>query len=139
MARRILGRTGGIYGLLDLVDEHQEAIEFELLVIGRHLDELSSAALSWRDLFVLVRRWQMTPGNAFAASMHGQEVPAWSEQVLAIVVDMLNGIAFILKRGKGSRPKRLQRWWEKRKTQKFGREAIPIASFDAWWESAGKK
>lgn len=81
----------------------------------------------------------MTPGNAFAASVHGNEVPAWSEQVLAIIVDMLNGIAFILKRGKGQRPKRLQRWWEKRKQQRFGRDPIPLSQFDAWWESAGKK
>ena len=139
MARRVVDRAGGIFGLLDLVDEHREAIEYELLVIGRRLDELSTAALSWRDLFVLVRRWQMTPGNAFAASVHGAEVPAWSEQVLAVIVDMLNGIAFILKRGKGSRPKRLQRWWEKRKQQKFGREPIPLSQFDAWWESASKK
>lgn len=139
MARRVVDRAGGIFGLLDLVDEHREAIEFELLVIGRRLDELSTASLSWRDLFVLVRRWQMTPGNAFAAAVHGAEVPAWSEQVLAVIVDMLNGIAFILKRGKGSRPKRLQRWWEKRKQQKFGREPIPLSQFDAWWESASKK
>lgn len=139
MARRLVGGRGGIYGLLELLDEHQEAIEYELLVIGRHLDELGTRALTWRDLYVLVRRWQMTPGNAFASSVHGHEVPSWSEQVLAVIVDILNGIAFILKRGKGSRPKRLQRWWEKRKTQKFGRDAIPIAQFDAWWESAGKK
>ncbi|PRB14463.1 hypothetical protein [Microbacterium sp. MYb62] len=139
MARRVVDRAGGIFGLLDLVDEHQEAIEFELLVIGRRLAELSTAALSWRDLFVLVRRWQKTPGNAFAAVMHGGEVPSWSEQVLAVIVDMLNGIAFILRKGKGSRPKRLQRWWEKRKQQKFGREPIPLSKFDAWWESASKK
>lgn len=139
MAEGLEGEAGGIYGLLDLVDEHQEAIEFELLVIGRHLDELGTAALSWRDMYVLVRRWQMTPGNAFAASMHGGEVPSWTEQVLAVVVDLLNGIAFILKRGKGSRPKRLLRWWEKRKQQRFGREPIAMSKFDDWWVSASTK
>lgn len=139
MARRIVGRRGGILGLLNLVDEHQEAIEYELLIIGRHLSELGSPALTWRDLYVLVRRWQMTPGNAFAASVHGGEVPSWTEQVLAVVVDMLNGIAFILKRGKGSRPKRLLRWWEKRKQQKLGREPIALSKFNDWWDSASKK
>lgn len=139
MAEGLDREAGGIFGLLDLVDEHREAIEYELLLIGRHLDELGTPALSWRDLFVLVRRWQKTPGNAFAAAMHGSEVPAWSEQVLAIIVDLLNGIAFILRKGKGSRPKRLTRWWEKRKQQKFGREPIPLSKFDDWWESASKK
>lgn len=139
MARRVRHSAGGIFGLLELVDEHQEAIEFELLIIGRHLNELATPALSWRDLYVLVRRWQRTPGNAFAAAVHGGEVPSWIEQVLALVVDALHGIAFILKRGKGQRPKRLQRWWEKRKQQRFGREPIALSKFDAWWESAGKK
>lgn len=139
MARRIVGRRGGILGLLDLVDEHKEAIEYELLVIGRHLSDLGSPELTWRDLYVLVRRWQMTPGNAFAAAVHGSEVPSWTEQVLAVVVDLLNGIAFILKRGKGQRPKRLPRWWEKRKQQRFGRDPIPLSRFDDWWESASRK
>lgn len=139
MARRVVDPAGGIFGLLELVDEHQEAIEFELLIIGRHLNELATPALSWRDLYVLVRRWQRTPGNAFAAAVHGSEVPSWMEQVLALVVDALQGIAFILKRGKGQRPKRLQRWWEKRKQQRFGREPIALSKFDDWWDSAGKK
>jgi hypothetical protein len=131
--------AGGIFGLLDLVDEHREAIEFELIQIGRDLDQLGTPALSWRDLYVLVRRWQKTPGNAFAESVHGHAVPSWSEQVLALIVDALHGIAFILKRGKGQRPKRLQRWWEKRRVQRFGREPIALSQFDAWWRSAGKK
>lgn len=139
MAEGLAGNAGGIFGLLDLVDEHQEAIEFELLVIGRQLDELGTPALSWRDLYVLVRRWQRTPGNAFAAALHGQEQPSWTEQVLAVIVDLLNGIAFILKRGKGQRPKRLQRWWERKKQQRLGSSPIPISKFDAWWDAAGKK
>lgn len=139
MAERLHCEAGGIAGLLDLVDEHQEAIEYELLLIGRHLDELGTPALSWRDLYVLVRRWQRTPGNAFAAAVHGSEVPSWMEQVLALVVDALQGIAFILKRGKGQRPKRMQRWWEKRKQQRFGREPIALSKFDDWWNAAGKK
>lgn len=140
MARGVGGDAGGILGLLELIDEHQEAVEFELLIIGHHLAELSTAALSWRDLFVLVRRWQKTPGNAVAAALNsGVEVPSWIEQVLALVYDALQGIAFLLKRGKGQRPKRLQRWWEKRKQQRFGSDPIPMSQFDDWWESTGRK
>lgn len=141
MAEGLDGEAGGIAGLLELVDEHQEAIEFELLLIGRHLDELGTPSLSWRDLYVLVRRWQKTPGNAFAASMHGSEVPSWSEQVLALMVDLQQAIAWKLPRPKSSagKPKRFARWWEKRKQQKFGRGPIPLSQFNDWWESASTK
>ena len=88
---------------------------------------------------MLIRRWQKTPGNAFAAAMNGgTEVPSWGEQVLALVYDAMQGIAFILKRGKGQRPKRLARWWEKRKEHKFGSDPIPLSQFDDWWEAAGR-
>lgn len=136
MARGVDGQPGGIFGLLDLIDEHQEALEYELIREGVRLRDLPSESLNWRDLFVLVRRWQKTPGNAFAASVHGAEVPSWTEQVLALVFDALQGIAFILKRGKGQRPKRLTRWWEKRKEQRFGRDPIPLSQFAGWWDSA---
>lgn len=81
----------------------------------------------------------MTPGNAFAAAVHGKEIPSWSEQLLPMIYDALQAVAFILKRGKGQRPKRLQRWWEKQKQQRLGSGAIPMSEFDSWWESAAKK
>lgn len=139
MAVRFPGEAGGIEGLLALIDEHEEAIEYELLAMGRHLDELGTAALSWRDLFVLLRRWQKTPGNAFAASLAGTEVPSWSEQILAVIVDLLQAVNFLLRRGKGQRPKRILRWWEKHKQQRLGRDPIPLSQFDDWWESASRK
>ncbi len=138
MARRVGGQPGGIRGLLELIDQHREALEFELIREGLRLRDLPSEAFDWRDLYVLVRRWQKTPGNAFAASVNdGVEVPSWGEQVLALAYDALQGIAFILKRGKGQRPKRLTRWWEKRREQKFGSDPIPLSQFDDWWDSAG--
>jgi hypothetical protein len=87
---------------------------------------------------VLLRRWQKTPANAVAASLSGAEVPSWSEQVLATLVDQLQAVNFNLRRGKGQRPKRMQRWWEKRKQQRFGRDPIPMSQFDDWWETAGQ-
>ncbi|MGK9222071.1 MULTISPECIES: hypothetical protein [unclassified Microbacterium] len=136
MARGLGDRAGGILGLLDLVDEHQEAIEYELIAAGLRLRDLSTPALTWRDLFVLVRRWQKTPGNALAAGVYGAEVPSWTEQVLATIVDLLQAVAWKLPRPRrsGGKPKRFARWWEKR-TQAFGRDPIPASQFDDWWES----
>lgn len=141
MAEGLHGQAGGIVGLLELIDEHQEAVEFELLLIGRHLDELGTPALSWRDFLVLVRRWQKMPGNALAAAVHGVEVPSWGEQVMATMVDLLQAIAWKLPRPKraAGKPKRFARWWEKRKQQKFGRDPIPMSTFDDWWDTAGKQ
>lgn len=139
MAHRVERDAGGILGLLDLVDEHQEAVEFELIAAGIRWRDIGSEALNWRDLFVLVRRWQKLPGNALGAAVHGHEVPSWNQQVLAVLVDQLQAANFLLRRGKGARPKRFARWWEKRKQQKFGRDPIPISQFDAWWESAGRR
>ncbi|PRB08618.1 hypothetical protein CQ047_12115 [Microbacterium sp. MYb72] len=59
--------------------------------------------------------------------------------MLAVLVDQVQATNFLLRRGKGARPKRLTRWWEKRKQQKFGRDPIPISQFNDWWESAGKR
>lgn len=137
MAEGLPREPGGIFGLLDLVDEHREAIEFELALIGRDLDALGTPGLSWRALYVLVRRWQKLPGNAFAESVHGTPVPSWTEQVLAVIVDQLQAANFRLGRGKGSKPKRFERWWEKVK-KRFGRDPIPMSKFDDWWESAGR-
>ncbi|QTV79488.1 hypothetical protein [Microbacterium sp. NIBRBAC000506063] len=107
-------------------------------MIGRHLDELGTPALSWRDLFVLVRRWQKVPGNAFAESWRGAALPSWSEQVLAVIVDLLQAVSFKLSRGKGSKPRRFERWWERVK-KRFGRDPIPMSQFDDWWEAAGRR
>ena len=137
MAEGFFGCAGGIFSLLDLIEQHQEALEYELIREGLRLRDLPSEAFNWRDLFVLIRRWQKTPGNAFAAALNGgAEVPAWGEQVLALVYDALQAVAFILKHGKGQRPKRLTRWWEKRKEQKFGSAPIPLAQFADWWSGA---
>lgn len=135
MERHLRGCLGGIFGLLDLIDEHREALEYELLMAHYRIADLGSGLLTWRDLFVLVRRWQKIPGNALAASVYGAEVPAWTEQVLATVVDQLQSVNFNLRKGKGQRPKPFERWWNKKKTQKFGSNPVPISQFDAWWDS----
>src|SRR5690242_14164709 len=42
-------------GLLDLLDEHGEAVEYDLIDAGLRLRWLGTEALSWRDLLVRVR------------------------------------------------------------------------------------
>ena len=47
-------RRGGIASLRGVLGEHSEAVEYDLLRLGQHIDDLGTPALSWRDLWVVV-------------------------------------------------------------------------------------
>jgi len=136
VARRVGARPGGIFGLFELVEQHREAIEYELIRAGVRLRDVGSERFTWRDLFVLVRGWQKAPHNAVAEAVHGHPVWSVAEQLAAILVDTL-AFANWQRAGKKSapKPKRLPRPWEQTKAQTLGRDPIPISEFDDWWES----
>lgn len=58
MGRGVRRDAGGIVGLRGVLRDHSEAVEYDLLRLGKHLDDLGTPALSWRDLFVIVTRAQ---------------------------------------------------------------------------------
>lgn len=70
--------------------------------------------------------------------MHGAR---WgvAEQLLAMVADSLAQGNW-QRAGKKSapRPKPIPRPWQKQKTQTLGRDAIPVAEFDGWWDAQAK-
>lgn len=134
-----LGREpGGIRSLCELIDQHSEAIESDLLERGYRLADVG-VRYSWRDLLVMVRRFQAVPTTATSRSIHGER---WSvtDQLLAAVVDLLQVGNWQRQKSKSApRPKPLQRPWEKAKTRSFGSGAIPISQFADWWDSKRKK
>lgn len=67
MAGGVDGHGGGIVGLVRLLNEHGEAIEYELLTIGRHIDNLGTRRLTWRDLKVVALG--SPPGGALHRSI----------------------------------------------------------------------
>lgn len=69
MGCRVWDVSGGIQGLCQLLREHGEAIEFDLITLGLRLDNLGSRALSWRDLGVVVRH--LPVDSALARSLRG--------------------------------------------------------------------
>ncbi|QPE04134.1 hypothetical protein IT882_13130 [Microbacterium schleiferi] len=94
---------------------------------------------SWRDLWVMVRRFQRDADTATSRAIHGEH---WSvtDQLLAVLVDTLQ-FANWQRAGKKSapKPKRFPRPWEKPKGHQFGRDAIPISKFNDWWNSKKRK
>ncbi|MDO8308561.1 MAG: hypothetical protein Q7V58_09450 [Actinomycetota bacterium] len=128
------GHPGGIQGLLNLLDEHQEAIEYDLIVLGLRLAWLGSPRLTWRDLAVIIRHSPRT--SALAGAVNGDET-AWSitDHLLAGVTDLL-ALANWQRSGKKSapRPKPLPRPGKKAWGKRIGKDPIPIRDFNSWWE-----
>lgn len=84
-----LGRgRGGIRGLLELIRQHREAVEYDLIALGLRLDWLGSERLSWRDLWVVVQ--QRPTASALSRAIEPDAV-TWglSEQLIAAAVDTL--------------------------------------------------
>lgn len=54
MAGALRDRHGGIRGLLELLDEHQEAVEYDLITLGLRLRDIGPD-FTWHDLAVITR------------------------------------------------------------------------------------
>ena len=132
MAGGVQDQHGGILGLLTLIDEHGEAIEYDLISLGLRLRDLGTDKLSWRDLAVIAR--QLPRESALARAMV-EESSQWgvTEHLLALVVDVLAVANWQRGGGKGSRPKPLPRPGAQSSGKKFGSDPIPAKDFDAWW------
>lgn len=125
---------GGILSLCRLIDQYGEAVEYDLLMSGRSLDEIGYT-LSWRDLWVLVRRWQKTPRTALSEAIHGHMIPTLQDELLAGLFDLTAAANWQRAGKKGApKPKPLKRPWWKPKTRKLGSGAIPASEFTAWWD-----
>lgn len=88
MAGVLRDHGGGIRGLLRFLREHGEAIEYELLTLGLHIDYLGTRKLTWRDLKVVVLG--SPPGGALHRSIDPKGA-LWQPDtyLLAGVVDFL--------------------------------------------------
>ncbi|WP_156175102.1 MULTISPECIES: hypothetical protein [unclassified Leucobacter] len=138
MAGGVLHRAGGILALCRLIDRHGNAIEYDLLMAGRSLDDLGYS-LSWRDLQVLVKRWQRTPGTATCESVQGVEHWTVTEQLLATAIDALNTGNWQRGQNRNSpKPKRIPRPWEQSQNQRLGSDPIPLHQFNDWWDKNAK-
>ncbi|HLS46084.1 MAG TPA: hypothetical protein VK045_11675 [Ornithinicoccus sp.] len=127
---------GGIEGLLRLLDEYGEAVEYDLITLGLRLDDLGTERLNWRDLWVIVNNLPRT--SALVRAVAGEDAQ-WGllEQLVARAADSLE-VANWQRQGKAHapRPKPIPRPGAKSETKTFGKDPIPIKDFDAWWSGA---
>jgi len=81
-------RRGGIRGLLELIHQHREAIEYDLIALGLRLDWIGSDRLTWRDLWVIVQR---SPASSALTRARDPEAAQWdtAAQLLAGIFDTL--------------------------------------------------
>jgi hypothetical protein len=101
--------AGGISGLHALLEEHGEAIEWDLSHYHRHsLRDLFDGSLTWRQLRSFLSH--LPRESALARKLLGDDA-RWgmSEQLLALAVDVLRQGNYQRGGGKGSRPKPIPR------------------------------
>lgn len=125
-------RRGGIRGLLTLLRQHREAVEYDLIALGLRLDWLGTEALSWRDLWVIVRR-----SKADSAVYRAQHPDEWAwglpEQLLAATVDTLRAANWQRAGGKPKDfPWPIPRPGVEPDTKTRGREPIPLDDMAKW-------
>lgn len=82
MGRCVRGQRGGIAGLVFLLREYGEAIEYHLLTMGRHIDELGHT-LSWRDLLVIVK--QAPRGSSIRRALDPHDDQTWEIELLRAI------------------------------------------------------
>lgn len=67
--------AGGIAGLVGVLREHGEAVEFDLLCNGLRLDWLGTDRLTWHDLAVFIRWCRPDSAVNRSLSEHWQRTP----------------------------------------------------------------
>lgn len=80
-------------GLLDFIEEHQEAVRYDLIRLGLRLRDFPSPRLTYGDMAVIVRQ---SPQDSSIARSVDPEASQWglTDQLLALVGDYLAWIAW---------------------------------------------
>lgn len=129
MGRGVLDEAGGILSLLDLVDEHGEALEFDLIALGLRLRDCPSPEFNWRDLFTVCR--YLGRDSKLYASMNPDDDTSWgvAEYLLATVVDNGNARLWQAAGGKSKKPKPVTRPGDMKRVRG---DSLPVADMAEW-------
>ena len=132
-----VGTGGGILGLCRLIREHEDAARFDLLKVGRSLDDLFAGRLGWPDLRAVVRNAEA--GSLLRIAVFGDEGRySRTDYLLVALLNTLRSMSWQIggdEKAPKPKPIRLP-GMEDENTQAFGSDPIPIAEFNDWWDSA---
>lgn len=129
MGREVGYEAGGILSLVHLIDEHGEALEFDLIALGLRLRDCPSPEFNWRDLFVVCR--YLGRDSRLYGVMNPDDDTSWgvAEYLLATVVDNGNARLWQEGGGKGKKPKPVARPGD---VKRYGKDALPVAEMAEW-------
>lgn len=121
-----------LLSLLLTIDEHREAIEFDLIALGLRLRDVGTDALTWGDVYVIVRQSPRSSAlfRAMNPDAHEWTLPAL---LLAEVADAVRVGNW--QRGSAKRaeyPKPIPRPGVTPEEQTYGKGAIPIDEMAEW-------
>lgn len=135
MAGRVRCDSGGILGLLSLIEEHREAIEFDLIRMGLRLRNVGSSTFNWRDLLVVIKR--LGRDSETYRELHPDDDTSWtvSDYLLASIADISQLRIWQAGGGKGRKPKPLPRPGDVKRQRG---DAMSVEEAKAWlgWDSS---
>jgi len=125
-------RSGGILGLVRLIEEHDRALEYDLMTrTGRTLSEYMEMGAAGK-VALLSFIENLTPDSALARELDPKdEFGAWYTTVKtnAILADLFD--VFVKANTKQGR--KAAEYPRPKKHRVIGRDAIPISEFWDWW------
>lgn len=143
------GTRGGILALVDVIDEHGPALEYDLLTRTRYQLSDIGGALPMTALLHFVQ--YLGIDSALWREMHEDEARqvAWLDgsMVAPVLADVYDVMALNLwvnanrgARHRRRKPKPYPRPWSAShgETKHFGKDPIPISEFDSWWDSKSR-
>lgn len=139
--------AGGIAGLCQLIEEHGAALDYDLLTKTSYNLRDIGGALPWGALLHFV---QFLPrDSALKSDMEPTtDAERWTRgdataTILADLYDLVSTLRNeMAAKGSGKKPKGIKpypRPGKKKNTEHFGKDPIPVAQFEDWWESRGRR
>ena len=109
MERQVEHGPREFLSLVQLIRDHAEALEFDLIKLGLRLRDAGSLAFNWRDLMVICRR--LGRDSELYRDMNPEDDTSWSVDtyLLAQLVDNTSWQIYQANHGKGTKPKPVPR------------------------------
>lgn len=129
MGRGVRELDGGIAGLLTLIDEHKEPLEFDLIRLGLRLRHCPSPEFNWRDLWVICRR--LGRDSELYKALNPEDDTSWSvtDYLLAMIADNTQFRLWQAANGKGKKPRPVPRPGD---VKKYKGDALPVDDMADW-------